>query len=150
MIKQEKDLVYPNKKEFCNYKNYEIYKIYKDAEISSKNDKRPAYQEMMNGVKNDSINVVVALKLDRITRSVYDVEKLMRVLNKYGCDLDCRDDDLNTVSSNGKIYIRITTALVKIKLEDVQKEQSLVWSEQLRLVISQIKLLLVLKEIIKS
>ena len=66
-------------KEFCDYKGYKIYKIYKDAGISAKNDKRPAYQEMMNDVKNGTINVVVALKLDRITRSVYDVEKLMRV-----------------------------------------------------------------------
>ncbi|MBP3920980.1 MAG: recombinase family protein [Bacilli bacterium] len=104
-------------KEFCDCKGYEIYKIYKDAGISAKNDKRPAYQEMMNDVKNGTINVVVALKLDRITRSVYDVEKLMRVLNEYGCDLDCKDDDSNTVSSNGKMYIRITTAFSQNEIE---------------------------------
>ena len=30
-------------KEFCNFKRYEIFKIYKDAGMSVKNDKRPAY-----------------------------------------------------------------------------------------------------------
>ena len=39
-------------KEFCKFKRYNIYKVYKDAGISAKNDKRPAYQELMNDVKN--------------------------------------------------------------------------------------------------
>ena len=34
-------------KEFCNFKRYEVFKVYKDAGISAKNDKRPAYQEMI-------------------------------------------------------------------------------------------------------
>ena len=38
-------------KEFCKFKGYEIYKIYEDAGISAKNDKRPAYQEMMQDIK---------------------------------------------------------------------------------------------------
>ena len=104
-------------KEFCNYKGYEIYKIYKDAGISAKDDKRPAYQQMIEDVKNKKINVVVALKLDRITRSVYDVEKLMKILNEYDCDLDCKDDDSNTITSNGKMYIRLTTAFSQNEIE---------------------------------
>lgn len=57
-------------KEFCKFKGYEIYKIYADEGISAKNDKRPAYQEMMRDVKDKKINVIVAFKLDRLTRSV--------------------------------------------------------------------------------
>lgn len=43
------------------YKDYEIYKLYKDAGISAKNDKRPAYQEMLEDVKNKNINVILLL-----------------------------------------------------------------------------------------
>lgn len=57
-------------KEFCQFKRYSIYKVYKDAGISDKSDKSPAYQEMMNDVRNKNINVIVAFKLDRLTRSV--------------------------------------------------------------------------------
>ena len=60
--------------EFCNFKGYEIYKVYTDEGISAKDDKRPAYQEMMRDVKDKKINVIVAFKLDRLTRSVYDIE----------------------------------------------------------------------------
>ena len=102
---------------FCKEKGYEIYKIYADEGISAKNDKRPAYQQMMNDVKNGTINVIVALKLDRLTRSVYDVEKLMKILEKYDCDLDCKDDESNTLTSNGKMYIRLTTTFSQNEIE---------------------------------
>ena len=68
-------------KQYCDFKGYDIYKVYKDAGISAKNDKRPAYQEMMQDVKDGKINVIVAFKLDRLTRSVYDIEKLMKRVN---------------------------------------------------------------------
>ena len=75
-------------KEFCKFKGYEIYKVYEDAGISAKNDKRPAYQEMIQDIKDKKINVIVAFKLDRLTRSVYDIEKLMKFVDDYGCSLN--------------------------------------------------------------
>ena len=67
-------------KEFCKFKRYNIYKVYQDAGISAKNDKRPAYQEMIQDIKDKKINVIVAFKLDRLTRSVYDIEKIVRII----------------------------------------------------------------------
>ena len=81
MGEQEERLI-----EYCKFKRYEVFKVYKDAGISAKNDKRPAYQEMM---KDGKINVIVAFKLDRLTRSVYDVEKLMKRVNDCECEIDC-------------------------------------------------------------
>lgn len=76
-------------REFCKFKRYEIFKVYKDAGISAKNDKRPAYQEMLEDIRYKNINVIVAFKLDRLTRSVYDIEKLMKIVNDLDCDIDC-------------------------------------------------------------
>ena len=103
--------------EFCKSKGYEIHAIYADEGISAKDDKRPAYQQMINDIKNGTVNVIVALKLDRLTRSVYDVEKLMKLLEKYGCDLDCKDDDSNTLTSTGRMCIRLTTAFSQNEIE---------------------------------
>ena len=104
-------------KEFCNFKRYEIYKVYKDAGISAKNDKRPAYQEMISDVKNKNINVIVAFKLDRLTRSVYDIEKLMKTVNDYECDIDCMADESNTTTSNGRMVMRIMTSVSQNEIE---------------------------------
>ena len=104
-------------KEFCNFRRYNIYKIYQDAGISVKNDKRPAYQEMIEDVKKGNINVIVALKLDRLTRSVYDIEKLMKFVNDYECDIDCMADESNTTTSNGRMVMRIMTSVSQNEIE---------------------------------
>ncbi len=104
-------------KEFCDFKRYNIYKMYKDEGISAKNDKRPAYQEMMRDVKDKKINVIVAYKLDRLTRSVYDIEKLMNIVNEYECDIDCLSDESNTTTSNGRMVMRIMTSVSQNEIE---------------------------------
>ena len=104
-------------KEFCKFKRYNIYKVYQDAGISAKNDKRLAYQEMIEDVKKGNINVIVALKLDRLTRSVYDIEKLMKFVNDYECDIDCMADESNTTTSNGRMVMRIMTSVSQNKIE---------------------------------
>lgn len=104
-------------KEFCKFKRYNIYKVYQDAGISAKNDKRPAYQEMIEDVKKVNINVIVALKLDRLTRSVYDIEKLMKFVNDYECDVDCMADESNTTTSNGRMVMRIMTSVSQNEIE---------------------------------
>ena len=103
--------------EFCKFKRYEIYKVYEDAGISAKNDKRPAYQELMNDVKSHKINVIIAFKLDRLTRSVYDIEKLMNIVNEENCDIDCLADESNTTTSNGRMIMRIMTSVSQNEIE---------------------------------
>ena len=41
----------------------------------------------------------------------------MKLLDKYGCDLDCKDDDSNTLISNGRMYIRLTTTFSQNEIE---------------------------------
>lgn len=103
--------------EFCKFKRYDIHKVYKDAGVSAKDDKRPAYQELMKDVKNKTINVIVAFKLDRLTRSVYDIEKLMKIVNDKTCDIDCMADESNTTTSNGRMVMRIMTSVSQNEIE---------------------------------
>lgn len=104
-------------REFCKFKGYEIYKVYADEGISAKDDKRPAYQEMIQDIKDKKINVIVAFKLDRLTRSVFDIEKLMKFVNDYECDIDCMADESNTTTSNGRMVMRIMTSVSQNEIE---------------------------------
>ena len=111
----------PDQKErleaYCKLKEYKVKDYYEDAGISAKNDKRPAYQEMMQDVKDKKINVIVAFKLDRLTRSVYDIEKLMKFVNDNECDIDCMADESNTTTSNGRMVMRIMTSVSQNEIE---------------------------------
>ena len=61
----------------CEFKDYEVYKVYEDAGISAKTgNKRPAFDELLQDIKDKKCNTIVVLKLDRLTRSVADWEKI--------------------------------------------------------------------------
>ena len=114
-------------REFCKFKGYEVYKVYANEEISAKDDKRPAYQEMMRDVKEKKINVIVAFKLDRLTRSVYNIEKLMRFVNDNECDIDCMADESNNTTSNGRMVMRIMTSVSQNEIEKCS-ERTKLWN----------------------
>ena len=87
--------------QLCKYKDYKIYKVYKDAGISAKDmEHRPAFQTMLEDMKAGKINYIVAYKLDRVTRSVQDLEVLISELETYHCYLVCDRDDINTETAN--------------------------------------------------
>ena len=117
-------------KAFCERKGYEIYKVYADEGISAKNDKRPAYREMLRDVKNGTINVIVAFKMDRLTRSVFDVEKLMTVVDNAGCDIDCLNDSSNTTTSTGRLTLRIMTSVSQNEIEKCSERTKFGMAEQ--------------------
>jgi len=62
----------------CKFKGYEIYDYYEDRGISAKTGNyRPDFERLLNDIKSRKVNVLVALKLDRVSRSVYDWEEIM-------------------------------------------------------------------------
>ena len=93
--------------QLCKFKEYEVFKVYEDAGISAKNIKdRPAFQEMLADMKQGKINYIVAYKLDRVTRSVRDLEELIAQLELHNTYLVCDKDDVNTSSANRKIFCK--------------------------------------------
>ena len=108
--------------QLCKFKEYEVFKVYEDAGISAKNIKdRPAFQEMLADMKSGKINYIVAYKLDRVTRSVRDLEVLISELEKHNCYLICDRDDVNTSSANGRFFVRMLTVLSQLEIEIVSE-----------------------------
>ena len=108
--------------QLCKFKELEVYKVYKDAGISAKDmEHRPQFQEILKDMKEGKLNYIVAYKLDRITRSVRDLEELISVLEQYNCFLLCDRDDVNTSTANGRFFVRMLTVLSQLEIEIVSK-----------------------------
>ena len=108
--------------QLCKFKELEVYKVYKDAGISAKDmEHRPQFQEMLKDMKEGKINYIVSYKLDRITRSVRDLEELISVLEQYNCFLLCDRDDVNTSTANGRFFVRMLTVLSQLEIEIVSE-----------------------------
>ena len=102
----------------CEYKGYEIYKVYEDAGISAKTgNHRPAFEELLQDIKDKKCNTIVVLKLDRLTRSVYDMEHIIKFLEENDAYLDCANDDINTTNANGKMVARLLTTVSQNEIE---------------------------------
>ena len=109
-------------KDLCKYRDYNIYNVYEDAGISAKDiEHRPAFQRMLEDVRNNNVNVIVSYKLDRLTRSVRDLEILISELEKYDCTLECAMDDINTSTANGRFFVRMLTVLSQLEIERVSE-----------------------------
>jgi site-specific DNA recombinase len=103
---------------FCKFKGYEIVDYYEDAGISDKTGNyRPEFERLKSDIKAKKINTIVALKLDRITRSIFDWEKLITFLDENNAYIDCANDEINTTSANGKMISRLLMSVSQNEIE---------------------------------
>jgi len=90
-------------REYCDKNDdYTLIEIYNDAGYSGKNLNRPAIQRLFKDIESQKIDVVVALKIDRLSRENLDSQ----LVKKHCIDNDCEiilineNYDLNTLSGN--------------------------------------------------
>ena len=103
---------------FCKFKGYEMIDYYEDAGISAKTgNHRPEFERLKEDIKARKINTIVALKLDRITRSIYDWENLMTFLDENEAYIDCVNDEINTTNANGKMISRLLMSVSQNEIE---------------------------------
>ena len=103
---------------YCKFKGFVIKDYYTDAGISAKTGNyRPEFERLKEDIKSKKINTIIALKQDRITRSIFDWEELMRFLEESDAYLDCVNDDINTTNANGKMVSRILMSVSQQEIE---------------------------------
>ena len=100
----------------CDYKGYEIYNIYEERGISAKTGNyRPEFERLLQDIKDRKVNTIVVLKLDRLTRSVVDWEKILTFLEENEVYLNCANE--NTTNANGKMVARLLTTVSQNEIE---------------------------------
>ena len=78
---------------------------------------RPAFEELLQDIREKKCNTIVVLKLDRLTRSVFDLEGIMRFLEENNAYLDCANEEINTTNSSGKLVARMLTSVSQNEIE---------------------------------
>ena len=82
---------------YCTAKGWELAKVVRDGGYSAKDLNRPGMQEVIRGCKCKELDVVVILKLDRLTRSVKDLGYLVEdVFNRHGISFSSIQDNFDT------------------------------------------------------
>lgn len=74
--------------------NWRIFKVYSDAGYSGANTHRPGLQELLKDIKERRIDIILAYKIDRLTRSPKDFYQLIEVFEKYNVSFISITEDL--------------------------------------------------------
>lgn len=101
----------------CELKDYEIYKVYEERGVSAKDTNRPQFQEMIADMKLGKFNKILVYKLDRLTRSIRDLESICTMLEEYNCTLESKVEEINTGTAMGKFFVRFLTIIAQLEIE---------------------------------
>ena len=102
--------------EFCEKREWEIFKIYQDEESGSKR-KRPGLDSMLLDARKDLFDKVIAVKVDRLARSLRDLLEISGRLGDCAVSLSFTDQDLDISSSQGRLMFQILGAFAEYERE---------------------------------
>lgn len=107
---------------YCESQGYKIYKIYTDAGISGKaTDNRPGYQEMMRDMRKGKVNLILAFKMDRISRSIIDLENFFNTTKKFNCSIEFLYEKFDTNGAAGMLFARMLGIFAMFERELIQE-----------------------------
>lgn len=100
-------------KAYCASQGWEVYDIYIEEGESAKDLNRPELQRLLRDAERGLFDVVLVYKLDRLTRSVRDLHKLLDTFEKYGIKFRSATEIYDTTTAMGKLFITIVAALAE-------------------------------------
>ena len=101
--------------EYAKAQGWIITGVYVDAAKTARKNmhKRLGFQRMMESVKRDEVDILLFCRLDRWFRSVADYYKVMDVLNAHNCQWKTIDEEYDTTTANGRLYINVKLSIAQ-------------------------------------
>lgn len=108
--------------EYCKYETRgNPYKSYSDKGYSGKNTNRPAFEEMLEDIKQGKISRVIVYKLDRISRSILDFANMMEVFSEHNVEFVSSTERFDTSTPIGRAMLNICIVFAQLERETIQK-----------------------------
>lgn len=104
--------------------DWEVVGHYQDAGKSAKSLKRDGIQELIELVRNKEVDAVIIYKLDRITRSISDLDFLIQLFNKKGVALVSVQDAIDTSTASGRLVLHLLGTVSQWEREQISERVS--------------------------
>ena len=107
--------------DYCRARGWTLTALYRDAGVSGRTLERPGIQAALEALEAGEADVLLALKLDRLTRSVVGLHELIERCDKAGARLAAVQDALDTGTANGRMVTSILAVLAQWEREIVSE-----------------------------
>ena len=115
--KQDEAAQLPRLRAMAGSRGYEVYREYTD-EASAKDANRPGWRALMQDASERRFDAVLVTKLDRVMRSLVQLNITMEDLQTYGVSLICADiGEIDLRSPMGKVQMQIIGAIAEWERE---------------------------------
>jgi len=96
---------------------WQVFKVYSDAGYTGANTNRPALQELLEDIKERKIDIVLAYKIDRLTRSPKDFYQLIEIFEKYNVSFISINERFDTSTPAGRLLRNIMLTFAQFERE---------------------------------
>lgn len=108
--------------EFCKYElRGESYREYIDKGFSGKDTHRPAFQALLEDIRQGLVETVIVYKLDRISRSILDFATMMEMFQQHNVEFISSTEKFDTSSPIGRAMLNICVVFAQLERETIQK-----------------------------
>ncbi|WP_374296941.1 recombinase family protein [Sphingomonas sp.] len=90
---------------------------YDDGGFSGGTLQRPALQRLLADIEAGLIDIVVAYKIDRLSRSLFDFAELVKVFDKHGVTFVSVTQQFNTTDAMGRMLLNILLTFAQFERE---------------------------------
>jgi DNA invertase Pin-like site-specific DNA recombinase len=105
-------------RKLTDLRGWEVVAIEADISISAYSGKtRPAWQRVLERVRNGEVDVIVAWHIDRITRSMLELENLIVLSEAHGIGVATATGDIDLTTDVGRMVARILAAVARAEVE---------------------------------
>jgi site-specific DNA recombinase len=106
---------------FIESQDWDLVDSYVDDGYSAKNLKRPDMQRLINDAKARKFDVVVFYKLDRLVRSVSDLDKLLQIFDANNIGIRSVTEPFDTTTAIGRFLITLVAAIAQWERETISE-----------------------------
>ena len=113
-------------RDYCKKNNHEIVEEYVDTKSGLTTD-RQHFQRMKWDIDRPELEIeaVAVWRLDRLSRSLGDLEDFTEFLNKKGIELISMREHIDTSSAGGKLLFRMLGILSEFEIDTIKERTKL-------------------------
>lgn len=112
--------------ELCERKGWEIVRVFANKVSGAlKNEERKEIIELIDYVKNNKVDRVIATEISRIGRNTLEALKIIEILNEHKVNLYLANYNIETLNPNGEVN-PIARLILTICLEISSYERNLI------------------------